>query len=104
MGSKQDAHRPGGTGDPDRSNIMSKTLDTTCGIYNTEYTLTKHRDGGCTVNAPYINWKDGSGVLSFKNISIKPVQAKDVIWFFENDTTYNDATGLTLDAEIHNPN
>jgi hypothetical protein len=83
---------------------MSKTLNTACGIYNTEYTLTKHRNGGCTVKAPYINWQEGSGVLAFKNISIKPVQAKDVIWFFENETTYNAATGLTLDAEIHNPN
>jgi hypothetical protein len=35
---------------------MSKPLDTTCGIYNTEYTLTKHRDGTRTVRAPHIKW------------------------------------------------
>jgi hypothetical protein len=83
---------------------MSKTLDTKCGIYNTEYTLTRHRDGSCTVKAPYIQWRDNSGVLAFKKIHIKPVQAKDVIWFFDSQTMYNDGTGLTLDAEIHNPN
>lgn len=83
--------------------MANKTLDTTCGIYETEYTLTKHRDGSCTVKAPFINWRDGSGCLAFKKIHIKPVQANDVIWFFDNDTTYNDSTGLTLDAEIFNP-
>jgi len=80
---------------------MKKTLDITCGIYSAEYTLTKHRDGGCTVKAPYIKWQDGVGVLAFKNVRIKPARAKDVIWFFENETTYIDATGWTLYQELH---
>ena len=78
-----------------------KSIDTTCGIYSTEYTLTRHRDGGCTVKTPYIRWTDNSGVLAYRKITISPARAKHVVWFFENDTTYSDSTGLTLDAEIN---
>ena len=83
---------------------MSKTLDTTIGIYSTAYTLTRHRDGSCTVKSPYICWSDNSGVLAHRKIKIKPAQTKDVVWFFDNGVTYNDGTGLTLDAKIYNPN
>jgi hypothetical protein len=83
---------------------MSKTLDTICGIYSTEYTLTRHRNGSCTVKSPYIKWSDNLGVLAHKKIKIKPAQTKDVVWFFDNGVTYSDITELTLDAEIYNSN
>lgn len=79
----------------------SRKIDINCGIYNTEYSLTRHRDGSCTVKAPYINWHDNSGVLAYKKIKIKPINTKDVVWFFDNGVTYSDITGLTLDAEIN---
>jgi hypothetical protein len=72
---RRTVHRPGGTGNPDRSNIMSMTLDTTCGIYNTEYTLTKHRDGTRTVRAPYIKWEGNSGCLAHRNIKVNDKHA-----------------------------
>ncbi len=81
---------------------MIETVDTICGIYNTEYTLTRHRDGSCTVRAPYIKWRDQSGSLGFRKITIKPRNSGDIVWFFENGTTYNNGTGLTLDAELGN--
>jgi hypothetical protein len=83
---------------------MKKTLDTTCGIYATEYTLTRHRDGSCTVKAPYVSWRDNTGALRFKRTWVSAAQAKDVIWFFENQTTYNDRTFLPLDAELYGAN
>jgi len=79
---------------------MSKTLDTTCGIYSTEYTLTRHRNGSCTVKSPYIKWSDNSGVLAHRKIKIKPAQTKDVVWFFDNGVTYSEITGLTLSDKI----
>jgi hypothetical protein len=80
---------------------MSKTLDTTCGIYFTEYTLTRHRNGSCTVKAPFLKWSDtNSGALAFRKIKIEPAQKTDVVWFFVNGETYSDITGLTLSDTI----
>lgn len=42
-----------------------KTIDTTCGIYDTEYTLIAHRNGSITVKAPYIKWVNNTGNLAF---------------------------------------
>ena len=44
-----------------------KTLDTTCGIYDTRYTLTSHRDGSITIKSPYIKWVRNTGSLEFRN-------------------------------------
>ena len=62
---------------------MSKTLDITCGIYNTEYTLTKHRDGTRTVRAPYIKWEGNSGCLAHRNIRVTAKHASFVDGCFE---------------------
>lgn len=43
-----------------------KNLDCTCGIYDTEYTLTSHRDGSVTVRIPYIKWTNNTGILEFR--------------------------------------
>jgi hypothetical protein len=47
-----------------------KTIDTQCGIYNTEYRLIKHKDGSISVKTPYIKWVNNSGSLAFKNVKI----------------------------------
>ena len=49
---------------------MNTTLDVTCGIYNTEYSLTKHRNGTRTVCEPYIKWMDNTGCLAHRKIKI----------------------------------
>jgi hypothetical protein len=46
-----------------------KTIYINCGIYDTEYTLTAHRDGSITVKAPYINWANNTGTLAFQKVS-----------------------------------
>ena len=47
-----------------------KTLDTTCGIYNTEYKLIAHKNGTYSVKSPYIKWVNNSGSLAFKTVKI----------------------------------
>ena len=64
---------------------MAKTLDTTCGIYNTEYTLTKHRDGTRTVRAPYIKWEGNSGCLAHRNVKASAEHAGFIDACFEQD-------------------
>jgi hypothetical protein len=56
-----------------------KTIDTVCGIYNTEYTLINHKDGSISVKTPFIKWTNNSGTLVFKKIKITKFieQAKD---------------------------
>lgn len=49
---------------------MSNTIDTTCGIYDTEATVVFHRDGTSTIRAPYIKWVNNSGNLAFKKVKI----------------------------------
>lgn len=64
---------------------MTKTLDTTCGIYNTEYTLTKHRDGTRTVRAPHIKWEGNSGCLAHRNVKASAEHADFIDACFEQD-------------------
>jgi hypothetical protein len=47
-----------------------KTIETKCGIYDTEYTLIKHRDGSISIKTPYVKWVNNSGSLAFKNVKI----------------------------------
>lgn len=62
---------------------MAKTLDTTCGIYETEYTLTCHRDGTRTVRAPYIKWEGSSGCLAHRNVKASSEHAGYIDACFE---------------------
>ena len=62
---------------------MSKTLDTTGGIYNTEYTLTKHRDGTRTVQYPYIKWTGNSGSLAHSKVRVAAKHADYIDACFE---------------------
>jgi hypothetical protein len=49
--------------------MKTTTIDATCGIYDTEYTL---RDYGkkLVVTAPRIKWENNSGCLDFKKTTI----------------------------------
>jgi len=47
-----------------------KTINTTCGIYDTEYSLINHKDGGISVKTPFIKWTNNSGTLAFKQVKI----------------------------------
>jgi|APLak6261659701_1056019.scaffolds.fasta_scaffold00028_14 hypothetical protein len=62
-----------------------KTIETTCGIYNTKYLLINHKDGSISIKSPFIKWINNTGVLAFKNVKIKDFveQAKKC---FEDDS------------------
>ena len=64
----------------------NKTIDTTVGIYDTQYTLINHRDGSISVKCPYVKWVGNTGCLAFEVIKItKFVQAtKDCFADYEN--------------------
>ena len=46
------------------------SISTTCGIYETEYTLIKHRNGDISVKTPYVKWTGNTGSLAFKKIKV----------------------------------
>ena len=64
----------------------NKTIDTTVGIYNTQYTLINHRDGSISVKCPYVKWNGSTGCLAFRAVKItKLIQAtKDCFADYEN--------------------
>ena len=45
-----------------------RTLDVTCGIYDTEYKLTAHKDGSLTIKAPTLLWANNNGNLAFRTV------------------------------------
>ena len=47
-----------------------KTIETKCGIYDTQYTLIQHRDGSISIKTPYIKWVNNSGSLAFRIVKI----------------------------------
>ena len=53
-----------------KTKTKTKTIDTQCGIYNTEYRLIKHKDGTISVKSPYIKWTNNTGRLAFKDVKI----------------------------------
>jgi len=80
---------------------MNKQIDCTVGIYDTEYTLTEHRNGTITVKAPQIKWTGNSGSLDFTRIKItKPSVIAEVKRFFREEILADD-TGVTLDYLLY---
>lgn len=62
-----------------------RTLDVTCGIYDTEYKLTAHKDGSLTIKAPYIKWANNNGNLAFRTVKIPSGEvAEKILWCFDN--------------------
>jgi hypothetical protein len=60
-------------------------ITTTCGIYETEYTLINHRDGSISVKAPYIKWINNNGSLAFKTIKIDKFSEQAKLCFLDDD-------------------
>ena len=50
----------------ERKEKKMRTIETQCGIYQSKYTLTIHRDGEVSVKCPVIKWVNNSGSLSFE--------------------------------------
>jgi hypothetical protein len=46
---------------------MKTTINTKCGIYNTQYSIKDHKNGEVTVRAPFVKWVGDSGHLAFRN-------------------------------------
>lgn len=66
-----------------------KTINITCGIYETEYSLTAHRDGSITVKAPYIKWINNNGSLDFSNYHFSAGSlAEKIKQAFANNTLF----------------
>jgi hypothetical protein len=85
--------------------MSNRTIDCQTGIYDTEYTLTCHKDGSVTVRVPFIRWTNNSGSLAFTQVTIKAGKRAEVIKrFFADDTLVIDDSGcfLTLDDVIYN--
>jgi hypothetical protein len=77
-----------------------KTIDTQCGIYNTEYTLIKHRDGSISVKTPYIKWVNNSGSLAFKIVKIKRF-AEQAIDCFKGSDAEMSISEIVYENESH---
>jgi len=67
----------------------NNSIDTTCGIYNTEATITRHRDGTCTVRVPLVSWDNNTGTLAFSRVLLVGRAAKVACEMFDNDRTWN---------------
>ncbi|UOF76751.1 hypothetical protein [Caudoviricetes sp.] len=74
-----------------------QTINTKCGIYATEYTLIRHRDGSISVKTPYIKWKNNNGMLAFRNVKITKFIEQAIACF-------NDAEAEMTIGEIVNIN
>jgi hypothetical protein len=68
---------------------MAKTIPAHIGIYDTQYTLIKHRDGTLSVKVPYIKWVNQLGSLAFKKVKIERHAALVVSSFEKYDGNYD---------------
>lgn len=81
--------------------MARKTITCTVGIYDTAYELTEHRDGSVTVRAPYVHWRNNSGILSFSRRHIStPQTCKKIKAMFADDEIAR-KNGETLDDLIY---
>jgi hypothetical protein len=70
--------------------IKTTTIESTCGIYDTEYTL---RDYGTKliVTEPYIKWEQNTGCLAFEKTRVTNAKTMAVIRnMFADDELIND--------------
>jgi len=73
-----------------------KTINCKCGIYETEYQMTEHRDGSISVRKPYVRWANNSGSLDFDTVKIEAGKTACTIkGFFEKEILADDI-GTTL--------
>ena len=77
----------------------NKTINTTVGIYKTQYTLINHRDGSISVKCPFVKWNGSTGCLAFRTVKItKFIQAtKDYFADYEKaPMSMTEIIGLNL--------
>ena len=53
-----------------------KSIDLTVGIYNSEATITRHKNGDVTIRSPFVKWENNNGYLAFENIKLTGKPAK----------------------------
>lgn len=68
---------------------MTKTIPVKCAIFDTHYTITRHRDGTGTVRAPYIKWRNNTGYLDFYIYHIPAARMPQVSQFFDDGELCN---------------
>jgi len=74
------------------------TIDCTTGIYETEYTLYDDNDQ-MVVKAPYIKWKNNTGILAFEKVVVGDKERPYVKAMFDAYELVDD-DGHTLDDYI----
>ena len=63
--------------------MITKTLDTQCGIYNTNYTLTVHDNGSISIKIPYLRGNCGTLALAFYTKHFDARKASQFIAIFD---------------------
>lgn len=66
----------------------NNTIDTTCGIYNTEATIKRHKDGTSTVRVPFVSWNNNTGTLSFLRVLLVGEASAVARIMFDNNKTW----------------
>jgi hypothetical protein len=59
-----------------------KNIYCKCGIYDTQYTLTLHKNGTGTVKSPYIKWCNNTGTLAFEKFKVSGHTLTQIKKFF----------------------
>jgi len=49
---------------------MNKSINIKVGIYDSQATITRHRNGSVTIRKPFIKWVNNTGWLSFDKLHI----------------------------------
>lgn len=65
---------------------MTRTINATVGIYDTQYRAVFHKNGHVTVKVPFIEWKNNTGFLIFRTFRVSGNMAENVKKFFNNNT------------------
>ena len=78
----------------------NNTINTTCGIYDTETTCIRHRDGDTTVRMPYIKWINNTGNLSFRSLRLSGWASKRARAMFDAGDLA-DEDGMLFDLEYY---
>lgn len=73
----------------------NNSINMTCGIYDTEITCIRHRDGSTTIRAPYIKWINNTGNLAFRKFRVFGAASKAARRLFDAGEIA-DETGVTL--------
>ena len=70
-----------------------KRIDLTVGIYNSQATITRHKNGDITIRSPFVKWANNTGVLAFENIKLtgKPAKiASEKVFIYDPVMSYGE--------------